>query len=374
ANTDISITLVGRIAGTKLLYDLAVVPSKDKITLPNEVFYHPFGGGFTYLKENYLIISRNVEEIKEVPGVGAVRTVSTYKDWVPVTFTGEFERYPTEMTKTAEGVDIRLNQDGYNVRLFKPNAFLGQAMRPGMKIGVASFVVRGMLQSDTTEITRDAYTKTTTKTTTTFPQLPGESWDAFLEEAYQQFEKAFLDTWQVELVSVDQCMKAPSYARLIPSDDKVAVAEIGRGLHGSDALIPTYSYDGIVLPSFTFPSDQPEARIMRELGLDGLIAVTIDCTMEGKGEAARIIPSMAIKVTGAPNGYKWGPTVFAQGLVSASGNSIRAANDHGGTYGERLAFMFEIDKLMNGFSTAFAQLKAEEDKLPYAKIWALKDR
>lgn len=370
--TDITITMVGKIVGTKLLYDIAIVPSKDQITLPYEVFYNPFGGGFTYLEDNYLIISRNVEEIVEVPGVGAVRTVATYKDWVPVHFTGEFERYPTGMTKTAEGINISTEADGVKTKLFKPNAFLGQPLVAGKKLAVSSFVVRGMLQSKNVDVESSGGLTTITTTTTTFPQLPEASWDAFLEEAYQKFEKTLLEQWQIELVPIEQSMQAPSYGRLIPSQDKVTKAVIARGYKGSDALIPTYSYDGIVMPSFTFASDQPEARIISELGVDGLIAVTIDCTMQGMNGEVVLNPNMAIKIVGLPNGYKAGPTVFAQGLISTTGNTIEDTDAHGGTDGERLAFMFDIEKLMTAFGSGLAEMKAQEAKLPYAKIWALK--
>ncbi|MFK7924833.1 MAG: hypothetical protein AB8H47_22935 [Bacteroidia bacterium] len=370
--TDITITMVGKIVGTKLLYDIAVVPSKDQITLPYEVFYHPFGGGFTYLEDNYLIISRNVEEIIEVPGVGAVRTVATYKDWVPVHFTGEFERYPTGMTKTAEGITINTEVDGVKTNLNKPNAFLGQPLLAGKKLAVSSFVVRGMLQSKNVESSSGGGITTITTTTTTFPQLPEASWDAFLAEAYQNFEKTLLEQWQVELVPIEQSMKAPSYERLLPSQDKVTKAVIARGYKGSAALIPTYSYDGLVMPSFTFASDQPEARIINELGVDGVIAVTIDCTMQGMDGEVVLNPSMAIKIVGLPNGYKAGPTVFAQGLISAKGNTIEATDAHGGTDGERLAFMFDIENLIAAFGSGLAEMKKQEAALPYAKIWALK--
>lgn len=364
--------MVGRIAGTKLLYDIAVVPSNKQITLPYEVFYHPFGGGFSYLTDNYLIISRNVEEIVEVPGVGAVRTVATYKDWVPVHFTGEFERYPTGMTKTAEGITVNTEVDGVKTKLNKPNAFMGRPFTPGSKLAVSSFVVRGMLQSKTVESSSGAYTSTITTTTSTFPKLPEAAWDAFLEEAYKEFEKTLLEQWQIELVPIEQSMQAPSYQRLIPSKDEVTEAVIARGYKGSDALIPTHAYDGVVAPSFTFGTDQPESRIIREMGVDGLIAVTIDCTMAGKDGDVVLNPSMAIKMVGLPNGHKSGPTVFAQGLISTSGNTLDQANAQGGTYGERLAFLFEIDKLIAAFGSGLAEMKVQEADLPYAKIWALK--
>ncbi|MEL7531720.1 MAG: hypothetical protein AAFN10_10450 [Bacteroidota bacterium] len=370
--SDITITMVGKIVGTKLLYDIAVVPSQDQITLPYEVFYHPFGGGFTYLTDNYLIISRNVEEIVNVPGVGAVRTVATYKDWVPVHFTGEFERYPTGMTKTAEGITIDTEVDGIKTKLNKPNAFSGRAFASGSKLAVSSFVVRGMLQSKTVESSSGAYSTTITTTTSTFPKLPEASWDAFLEEAYQQFEKTLLEQWQIELVPIEQTKQAPSYQRLIPSQDEVTEAVIARGYKGSDALIPTYSYDGIVMPSFTFGTDQPESRIIREMGVDGLIAVTIDCTMAGKDGETVLNPSMAIKIVGLPNGHKSGPTVYAQGLIAAEGNTLDDANAQGGSYAERLAFMFEIDKIISAFGSGLAEMKTQEENLPYAKIWALK--
>jgi len=141
--TTVSVSFIGKVPGTTWLFDIAIVGSNNKIVIPKEAFVNPHAGGFKYLKDNYLVVSRNVEEVLEVSGVGAIRTVSSAMDWMPVTLEHDFKKnFLGQTVETAAAIDAHVEHNGVQGRLGKPNAFIGQPLQEGKKIGVASFVVR----------------------------------------------------------------------------------------------------------------------------------------------------------------------------------------------------------------------------------------
>jgi len=363
--TNVSVSFIGKIPGTTWLYDIAIVGSNGKLTIPKEAFVNPHGGGFKYLEDNYLVVSRNVEEVLNVDGVGAIRTVSSYLDWTPVTLKSDFDKnFLGQTVETADAINAHVEHNNIQGRISKPNAFLGQPLEEGKKIAVASFVVRATKLSQKREYdysykttkfentTEGAAIVTTTtdvnvKESSTFPKVSEQEWEKLVEEFYVDFEKELLEKWNITLVPIEKTMKSPSYNNLIAIGDKLTDEVMVKGYKGSSLLIPTSFAEFGKSMTTTFPSDLTEVRLMRELGVDGIIGVTIDCEMSyGDGALA---PRMAIQITGLPNGFQAGPTVFMRGVFSGK------------------------DDLITAFGQTIDLMKVQEEEKKYDVIWDLKE-
>jgi len=226
------------------------------------------------------------------------------------------------------------------------------------------------LSSTSSNTVGNIKTTTTTTTTKTFPQLPEAYWDALVNNLYADFEKVLMDNYNIELIPIEDVIKAKSYAALEPIKDEVSVVEIEKSYGGTKNLIPTTLsaiVDGI---STTFAADRLDSRLIRELGVDGLIAVTLDIEMSWEGY--RLSPRMSLRISGGPNGYKVGPTIYAQGLISGPGLELEEANMNSTYLSEVLPNIIRQDELMNALNVALNKLKEAEKEKDYETIWNLK--
>ena len=387
--TEVTISFIGKIPGTTWLYDIVVMGSNAKITIPKEAFINPSGGGFKYKEDNYLVVSRNVEKVLDIKNVGAVRTVSSSLDWTPVTLKSDFEKnFLGQTVETADAVNAHIENNRVRGRLSKPNAFLGQPLKAGKKLAVASFVVRATkltqhrthdysYKTSTIESTREGYALVTTKTdvhveeSKSFPKIPDAEWDKLVENFYKDFEQKLLEKWNITLVPIEKTIQASNYKNLQPIHDKITNEVMIKGYKGSKLLIPTSFEEYAKTARITFPSDLPEVRLMRELDVDGIIGVTIDCEMNYEDGA--LSPRMAIQITGLPNGYQAGPTVFMKGIFAGKGIAYEKAKAQSTSTTEMLGKIMQKDDLITAFGQAMEQMKEEEKQKRYNVLWDLKE-
>jgi hypothetical protein len=171
-------------------------------------------------------------------------------------------------------------------------------------------------------------------------------------------------------------MRAPSYADLEPIDDQVTEVAVEKGYRGSKNLIPTTLGAIVGNISTTFASDRIDARLIDELGVDGLIAVTLDLEMQTDFDASaerstRIVPRLSFRVSGPPNGYTYGPTMYATGVITGEGALVDDAKD--ALPAEFLKEVVRQEALVAAFGEALARLQEEERAdQAYARLWELK--
>ena len=86
----------------------------------------------------------------------------------------------------------------------------------------------------------------------------------------------------VNVVDVNKILKAKAYAEMKPIIDTVTQTFVEKGAYGTKRLIKTGAIDYIRDIKTTFPADQTNEKIITELDLDGLIAVTVDLDFDLK--------------------------------------------------------------------------------------------
>ena len=318
---------------------------------------------------NYILVERYDVAENRIPGVGASQNLSLGWSWMPVTVTGDVSTVP------GFSIDGKISNANGEMEYTanKPNAYIGKPLSKGKKFAITSLSIRGTLfNSETSTSTTSAGNVTTTTTTTRtwqFPKVPVEYWDKALENLYKDITKTFKDEYGIAVIPIEQVVSSPLYKELEEIPDEYSKVEISRSYKGTKNLLPTRIGNILKSISTTFASDKPEARLMRELGVDGLISVTVDLALPTDRQEVTLAPRMAFRMIGPPNGYIVGPTVYAQGVVQDekgvpfSASELKDINV--------LNKIIRKDDLISAMKKALKEQEAKEKELGYQSIWNL---
>lgn len=374
---DFYVSVLGKVMGVKGFNELGYFKSANKIVIPKEAFKHTATTAYKFEEgSNYLMVQRTKEKVVNLPDVGAAQVITGAMDWTPINMI-------VSKQKTVLGVGVdeynaeykAKTKDGFNVSANKPNAFWGPPLSQPKKLAMASFVVRAteLKQKEvktSTSTSGNIKTTTTTTTTKTFPEVPEVFWDQLVNEFYAKFEKALLAEMNVQLVPIEQTMKAQQYANLFAVEDTVSEEVVVKPYKGCKLLLPTTFQDVWSTRTSTFPNDKPEVKLLQELGVDGIISVTVDCAMSW--EDGSLSPRMSYRINGGTNGWKVGPMTYANGLITGPGQGISDTAKKSDDIVDQLNQIMNVDRLIELFQLSMDELKKDEAGKGYEKIWALK--
>ncbi len=380
-NTMIRVMVLMDIAGVTDWAELGHYKSADIITVQKEDFKHPavidnLVGGVRE-GESWLAVERYSMRSNVPKEFGAAQIRSIYSDYQKVTVSEEPDDVIT-------GAFVYEDINNFKVDVNKPNAYTGKPIGSAKKFAIASFAVRAtklkQVRKSTSTSSSSYYsggykvTTTTTVTTTRtrkFPELPKEHWDNLTTELYNEFVQKLKSIYNIELIPIEQVTSAENYKLLFPIEESMSEAAYTGTYGGTKNLIPTTLGEIISSASSTFASDRPDARLIKELNVDGIIAVTVDFEMPWFDDLdeVKLNPRMAFRITGGAFGYNFGPIVYAQGVISGEGEPFD---------GENLTIDFlektiRKKELMDAFGKSFLKLKAEESRLGYDKVWGERD-
>ncbi len=192
-----------------------------------------------------------------------------------------------------------------------------------------------------------------------------------LESLHDDISKLLRQRYDIRLIPVEQVVASPEYAKLEEIEDENTQVEISRSDRGTKNLIPTSLSAMVANVSSTFAADRPDARLMSDLGVDGLISVTLDLDVPTDTEQITLRPMLSLRVVGPPNGYMIGPTIYTEGLVgSKAGVPISDADLN--SVEDLMGSIVRQEELMDALSRALDQLEEQEAELGYDVLWALK--
>ena len=381
-DTEFSVALITNIMSIRAFMETGIFKYKNNITIPAAMWRNPVTQIAPVKGDNWLRVERFNLNIKPVKGVGASQIVGASIDCVPVKVTGELKETWVG-TIANEGIRVSENLKTENgnmkIEISKPNAFLGRSMSSAKKFALVSFTVRATkLQQSRTKTSSstthgvyfDTKITTTTTTTHTFPELPDAYWDNLVNSLYSDFERVLKRNYDIVLIPVEQVKRAPSYKDLEAIQDNVSVVEVEKSYKGTKNLIPTTLSAIIDNVSSTFASDRIDSRLIRELGVDGIIAVTIDLEMPWEGFS--LSPRMSLRISGPPNGYKAGPTIYQQGLISGNGLKLDKAKMNATHIMEILPNVIRQKELMQALDLGMKKLAEKEKEADYDLIWSFK--
>lgn len=373
---DFYVAVLGKVMGIRGFNEIGFFKSTTKIIIPKEAFRHTATTAYKFEQgNNYLLVQRTKEKVVNLPALGAAQVISGAMDWSPINLVGDQKTFLGIGTDEYNAGYKAKTKDGFEVNANKPNAFWGPPLSEPKKLAMASFVVRAtqlkQQQVNTSTSTSGNVTTTTTTTTTkTFPEVPEAYWDQLVNEFYKKFETALLEQMNVQLVPIETTMKASQYQHLFATMDTVSEEIVVKPYKGCKLLLPTTFSETWASRTSTFPSDKPEIKLLEELGVDGIISVTVDCAMSW--EDGSLSPRMSFRINGPTNGWKVGPTTYANGLIAGPGQGISETAKNAADITDQLNQIMNVDRVIALFTEAMEGLKADEANKGYEKIWALK--
>ncbi len=242
------------------------------------------------------------------------------------------------------------------------------------KIGIASFVVRGNLfQEKTTFSEKTDYNANTITTTTTtikkwFPEISDASWQKFADKIYNEFVKKLKADLNVEVIDANKMVSSKMYKDMKPVLDTVTKTFVEKGAYGTKRFVNTGEFDSFKDFRIIFPDDSLNEKLMKELGIDGLVAVTIDLDLNSEG----LNPNIKI-IAFAPNvSYRTSGTYFELD-ANTKAKKLSDANQYNSLNGgpeDVIYKAMKADDFFNAFSLSINEIRRGEKENPaYEKIW-----
>lgn len=376
------ISLLSNFGNVRAFTEVATFRIKDKVVIPAEMWQNQVNPIDPNTGASYLLVERYKLDPVVNKGVGALQVISKSWDCVPVTVTGDANNNSLEAK--AE-LAVKGSETPIKTLITKPSAYTGKPFSKLKKVAITSLTVRAtkLKQSRTTSTstttTSGNYTVTTTTTVTRtrqFPKFPEVFWDNMVDNLYKDIEKMLKEQYGVELIPIEKVLASPSYQGLEPIPDEYSTAEVSKTYKGTKSLLPTTLSSILGSISSTFAADRVDARLIRELNVDGLCAVTVDLEMPWFDDASELTlqPRMSFRISGPANGYSIGPTVFAQGVVEGPGMPFDEAKINTGKEGvSLLESIVRRQELIQALKNGLSELKNKEKSQGYDAIWKLQD-
>lgn len=374
-NSKLYVQLVGKIMGTPILFDVLVTSAKNEIHIPKEAFIHYEGSPTPFAKENLLIINRVTETLLRNTDAGAIRTISAYMDWVPVTIGGILSKgnvltmgFDTTKNKV---INVDLTSIGkYNFVVSKGNPYNSPPSNKIKKVALASFIVRGNLiaEETTTKVNGDWVTTTITKKW--FPELGDDTWRKLADKLYDEVSGKLTNEIGWEIVPLADIVNTEAYKHAKFIDDRASTTFVEVGAKNSKRILTTSGKDFFKDLKISFASDFISERLINETGVDAVIAINIDFNFNFTTES--LDPVVRI-VAFAPNvSYKTGAQYFTMS-ANTKAKSLKDSRKYTGGVENVIYQMIKGDIFVDEFITAINKLLDNENKNPvYELLWKAK--
>lgn len=382
-NSELYVEII--ISAMSLKVQTHLYPSKatNKIVIPKESFKNFEQSPLPIVKKNTLSVTRVKQELIHGTDAGIIQKIATFSDFTPVLMKGDIvggnilSNSLNKDKNTTASSKFKTIQGAYNVKINKGNPYTHPPLKKMKNIGISSFVVRGNLFKQKSSVSTTSKTsfniKTTTTTTTRikkwFPELTDATWQAFINKLYDEF-KSNLNELGVKVVPVNKILSTTAYSEMKPILDTVTSTFIEKGAYGTKRLIRTGALDYLKDITTTFPADYTNEKIIKQLSLDGIIAVTVDLDFDLESEGLN--PKVKI-VAFSPNVTYRMPGKYFEMDFSTKAKPFKDANKYNILTGGPEQVIYKVIKggeLFNAFQLAINELKRGEKENPaYDAIW-----
>lgn len=371
-NSTLHVQIVCKLVGTPIMYDLFVTSARDRLVIPKEAFRNFEGSPTPYVKNNTLIVNRVTEKVIDGTDAGALRTLSAYMDWSPVTFAGDLAKGSalTMGFDKSKNVNIAFTTDTLAQYVFdvkKQGPFYAPPTTDIKKVAVASFIIRGNLEA--TEVTTGNGWKTTT--TKWFPKLEEGTWQNLVDQMYKDFESKVNSQLGYEFLPMDKVTESQAYAHSKPIVDGQTGNYVEVGAQGTKRIVSTRWNDIWKDASISFGSDFISERLIQELGADAVFSVVID--LDFNIQTNTLDPKVNI-VAFSPNvSYKQMGKYFTMDAKSIPVD-FESAKDASLSTHDLIYKMVNAETLTETIIDAIKQLQTKESELAvYKALWDAKN-
>jgi len=373
--SNLYVQLVGNLMGTAVMFDIIVTKAKNTITIPKEAFKNFEGSPSPFEKENILIVNRITETIIENTDAGAIRTINGYMDWMPLTVGGDLSKGSImtagfDSTKNT-AINIELVTDGeYNFAVDKGQPYTSPPVKLMKKVAFASFVVRGNLTDKNTTVSSGGGWTTSTTTTKWFPELSDDTWVKLADKMYAEITEKLKTQMGWEMIPLNTVVNSDAYKHIKPIASTATKNFVEVGAGNTERILTTSSADMWEDLSITFGGDFVSQRLVKELDVDAVLAVTIDLNFNFETEG--LDPVISIVAFAPDVSYKTSAKYFSMSANTKAKPLADSRNYSGGEYNV-IYQMLKMDEFNNEFIGALKELSNQEDQYPvYEKLWQAK--
>lgn len=373
------VQLICKLVGTPVIYDIIVTKAKNTIYIPKEAFKNFEGSPSPFAKENTLIVNRVVENIIDDTDAGAIRTISAYMDWRPITMGGDTAKGSIVTAGFDESkntdIDISLRSEGeYNFSVSKDGPFKAPPVKLMKKVAVASFVIRGNLEDEkVTDVVTEvdgSLRMAKNYATKWFPEMADSDWKSLANKMYDDFVAKMASEMNIEIVPMDQVVSSDAYAYAKPIAYRSANNFVEVGAYGSKRILTTSAVDFYNDLGISFGADFVSQRLVNELDVDGVIAITMNLNFDFESEA--LDPEVHITAFAPDVSYKTQAKYFSMKASTTAISKKETIGVGGGAVGF-LYKMIKVDQFNLGFVNAMKELSEKEAEYPvYEALWKAK--
>lgn len=378
-DSKIHVQLICKLVGTPVIYDVIVTRAKNTIYIPKEAFKNFEGSPSPFAKENTLIVNRVVESIMDDTDAGAIRTISAYMDWRPVTMGGDIAKGSIMTAGFDESkntdIDISLSSQGeYKFAVSKDGPFKAPPVKLMKKVAVASFVIRGNLEDEkvTDVVTEVDGSLRVAKNYATkwFPEMADSDWKSLANKMYDDFVAKMAAEMNIEVVPMEQIVRSESYGYAKPIAYRSENNFVEVGAYGSKRILTTSAVDFYNDLGISFGADFVSQRLVNELDVDGVIAITMNLDFDFESEA--LDPEVHIAAFAPDVSYKTQAKYFSMTAATTAVSKKETTGVGGGAVGF-LYKMIKVDQFNIGFVNAMKELSEKEAEYPvYEALWKAK--
>lgn len=363
--------IICKVMGTPIIFDLFVSKASNKIIIPKEAFKNFEGSPTPYAKSNTLLVNRITETIVEGTDAGALRLISAYMDWAPVQMTGDLVKgnLLTMGMDSTKNVNIKIDLETkgeYNFVAAKGGPYGSPPIKLMKKVAIGSFVVKGNMTANQTSIEGD-WLVTRKKW---FPEYNDKTWEDLTERMFAEFVQQFESEMNLTIVPMNQVVQSEAYSHAKTIKDSASQSFIEFGAAGTKRILTTTSEDFYKDMGITFGSDYVSERLVKELGVDAVIAVTIDLDFNYDTEGLE--PKITIVAFAPMVSYKTSSRYFTM-TATTTPKSLSESKKLAGSTSDILYQMIKAHTFAPGFVNALNQLNKKEDDYPvYEILWKAK--
>lgn len=395
-NTTIKVNLLTISGGMRNFASLGTYKLEKELTVPAVAFKHPqlfvrsgsnsasegrttgktLTASSEYASEgNYVVVERFEEIPLKLNGVPTAEQLALGWSWKAAHVKGEATAVPGIVTSG----ELKSENGGVAYVVTKPNAHLGKPLVKAKKFALVSLTINGRLKRETIteEHVSSALKSTTTKhdfngqeiqgkgdTTNVwqFPKVPLAYWDSELEKFHADLTTLFQEEFGIDLVPFEQMTAAKAYQDFSPATDSFSEDSIQRPFRANRLL------QGPRVGSATFAHDRTDVQLMRELGVDGLVAVEVGVDLDiKKKQVNKLLSKVTYQIIGSPQDYSRLTTTYSEGEISTP-EGIEFKNDEFKD-ASAMSRVIRRAEIIKGLRVALKEEEATAKKLGYEALW-----
>lgn len=373
--SNLHVQLICKLVGTPVIYDLIVTKPKNTIYIPKEAFKNFEGSPSPFSKNNTLIINRVSEKVIENTDAGAIRTISAYMDWMPIKLEGDISKGSImtagfdESKNTVINIDLKTTGE-YNFSVDKGQPFTSPPVKLIKKVAFASFVLRGNLINEKTETSVNGDWVTTTTTKKWFPELSNNTWQKLVDKMYLEISTKLKNEMNWDILPLTKIVNSEAYKHIKPIKGGAIKTFVEVGAGNTQRILSTSSVDFWSDLSITFGSDFVSQRLVKELDVDAVLAITIDLNFNFETEG--LDPVVSIVAFAPDVSYKTSAKYFSMDAHTLS-KPLNDSRKYKDGVENVIYQMIKMDAFNNEFINALNELSDMEAKYPvYEKLWKAK--